>query len=578
MSIRSARMVEPLALAWNREARHPAARRRLQVIAAAIDNDITAAARRRIMGKDFHKLRIFLEKRKLSVDGLRLTTADFADPLRGSGFPAGSNTATYRIAARALGKAARQGYFCHDEMLLLGEALLEEHPDVASILSRRFPIVLLDEMQDTSARQARIIETALPPSRLASVQRVGDPNQAIFEDEDAATSSPAFPDQARRPVSLPNSFRFDSSIASHATRLAVEPVGLKGLQGIRVPSSAEPTDRHLIFVFPDDDPSQVIPAFAVHVAAVMDAAQVEGGSVVAIGEVHRLKEEVQPGDPKFPATVCHYWNGYHPSAASKTARPQELVSYIRVARALMADGRSAEAVDTIASGIVRMVNMLSDIPVARLGFRPHRALELQLASSQPGLAAYRSMLLTAAPGAEDSKAQWEKTANAARRIVAILLNDPSAKINSRFLDWITPITNDGGDATNKYPPGPNIYRVPVGERTIDVRMSSIHAVKGETHFATLVMETFYYGHALKSLLPWLAGERQGPQISGGGRQAGSRELRRLRMNYVALTRPTHVVCLAVPASALGTAAERSSISSQLEAQGWRIREVPTAST
>jgi DNA helicase II / ATP-dependent DNA helicase PcrA len=542
-----------------------------------IDNDITAAVRRRIMGNDFYKLRAFLEKRKRSVEGLRLRTADFADPLGDDpGFPAGRHTPTYQIAARALGEAAQHGYFCHDEMLLLGEALLREHPEVASILPYRFPFVLLDEMQDTSDRQARIVESALPVCRLASVQRVGDPNQAIFEDEDAAQSSLTFPDPARRPVDLPNSFRFDTSIASHATRLAVAPVRPGGLQGIRVPSPNEPTDRHLIFVFPGEDTSQVVPAFAAHVASVMNAAQVAEGSVVAIGEVHRLKEDVQAGDAKYPATVCHYWNGYHPNAASKTARPNELVNYIRVARAFMTDGRSAEAVDIIASGVSRLANMLSIVPVIRIGPRPHRALERQLASLPTGLAAYRSMLLNAAPGTEDSKAQWEKIANAARHIVAILLNVPPAKINSSFLDWIPPIAN-GSDGTSECPPGPNIYRVAVGERTIDVRMSSIHAVKGETHFATLVLETFYHSHALQSLLPWLIGERQGSQAPRGGRPTGTRELRRLRMNYVALTRSTHVVCLAVPEDSLGSVAERASINSRLEAQGWRIREVPTAS-
>jgi hypothetical protein len=322
----------------------------------AVDNDITAAARRRIIrGSDLYKLRAFLEKKNKSVEGLRLRTVDFADPLGDDpGFQAGRHTMTYQIAARALGKAAQQGYFCHDEMLMFGEELLREHPEVAGILTRRFPFVLLDEMQDTSARQGKIIESALPSSRLVSVQRVGDPNQAIFEDEDTAESSLAFPDPARRLVDLPNSFRFDNSIASHATRLTVEPVRPVGLQGVRVPSPEEPTDRHRIFVFPDDDTSQVIPTFAAHVATVMDAAQVEGGSVVAIGEVHRLKEEVQAGDPKFPATVCHYWDGYHPNATSKSARPEKLVGYIRVARALMADGRTAEAVDLIASGVVRM--------------------------------------------------------------------------------------------------------------------------------------------------------------------------------------------------------------------------------
>jgi hypothetical protein len=542
---------------------------------AAIDNEITAAVRRRIMGNDFHKLRVFLEKKKLSVEGLRLATMNFADPLEGAGFPAGPNTRTYQIAIRALGEAARQGYFCHDEMLLLAEALLQEHPEVASILSRRFPFVLLDEMQDTSARQEQIIETALPPSRLACVQRVGDPNQAIFEDEDTAAGSPAFPDPARQPVSLPNSFRFDNSIASHATRLAVEPAGPEGLQGVRVPSSDEPTDRHLIFVFPIDDTSRVIPAFAAHVAAVMDAAQVERGSVIAIGEVHRLKEEVQAGDAKFPATVCHYWDGYHPNAASKTARPEKFVGYIRAARALMTEGRSAEAVDSIASAVARVVNTLSDVPVVRLGPRPHRALERQLANSQEGQAAYRRILLDAAPGAEDSKAQWGRMVCDVERIVAILVDVPKAKINSDFLNWVPAIVHNGNEAS-RFPPGPNIYRVPVGERTIDVRMSSIHAVKGETHFAALVVETFYYNHALKSLLPWLLGERQGSQAPSGGKPVGIRELRRLRMNYVALTRSTHIVCLAVPANALGVAAERESITSRLEAQGWRIREIPTA--
>jgi hypothetical protein len=543
----------------------------------AIDNDIAAAVRRRIIGNDFYGLRVFLERNNRSVEGLRLRTADFADPLGDDpGFPAGRHTRSYQTVARALREAAQQGYFCHDEMLLLGEALLREHPEVASILSRRFPFVLLDEMQDTSARQAQIIETALPPSRLASVQRVGDPNQAIFEDEDVAASSPVFPDPARQPVSLPNSFRFDNSIASHATRLAVESAGRDGLQGVRVPSSAEPADRHVIFVFPGNETSGVIPAFAAHVASVMDAAQVEEGSVVAIGEVHRLKEDIQAGDAKFPATVCHYWDAYRPNAASKTARPEKLVGHIRIARALMADGRSAEAVDVIASGVARVANLLSDTPVVRPGPRPHRTLERQLASSQEGLDAYRRMLLNAAPGANDSKAQWEKMTDDTRCIAGILLGVPSTEISSGLLNWV-PAIADYSNETSEFPPAPNTYRVPVGKRAIDVRMSSIHAVKGETHFATLVVETFYHNHALKSLFPWLLGERQGSQAPRGGRLVGTRELRRLRMNYVALTRSTHVVCLAIPANSLGVDAKRRvSLGSRLEAQGWRIVEVPAA--
>jgi hypothetical protein len=40
---------------------------------------------------------------------------------------------------------------------------------------------------------------------------------------------------------------------------------------------------------------------------------------------------------------------------------------------------------------------------------------------------------------------------------------------------------------------------------VDIRVGSIHSVKGETHTGTLVMETFWYGDSLEALLPWLFG-------------------------------------------------------------------------
>jgi DNA helicase II / ATP-dependent DNA helicase PcrA len=537
----------------------------------AIDNDIAAAARRRIMGTGFWTLKGFLERKNMSPEGLRLRSANFADPLGDGAFPAGRGTSVYKIAANALRLSAQQGYFCHDEMLLLGEALLQEHPEVATILPSRFPFVLIDEMQDTSARQADLLESALPIARLAPIQRVGDPNQAIFDGQDDVPGSLTFPDPGRPLVSLPNSFRFDSSIASIATGLAVEPVQPDGLQGVRVQSPDEQPDRHVLFLFPDDDTSQLLSVFAAHVATVMDDAKVDGGSVVAVGEVHAARDSINPGHPKFPATVAHYWDGYRPNAALKTARPKELVNCVRAGRALMAHGRSAEGVDIIASGVARLANSLSDSPVVRLGSRPHRALEWRLRIAPECLTAYRSLLVNSAPGTEDTEAKWEEMRNAVRVVVGELLGEPPGKVKSDLLDWADPSAADN-EPTREAPPGPNICRVRLGGRAIDVRMSSIHGVKGETHFATLVLETFFYNHAIRSLLPWLRGKRRGAVVRPG-RTVGARELRRLRMSYVALTRATHVVCLALPQSALGTGTERASATTDLEEQGWRIIEI-----
>jgi DNA helicase-2/ATP-dependent DNA helicase PcrA len=542
----------------------------------AIDDDITGSVRRRNLGSDFYLVSDFLSRKRQSIEKLRLQSANFEDPLGDAGFPAGRGTRTYQAAARALAETARQGYFCHDEMLLFGEELLRQHPEAGRFLPLRFPVLLIDETQDTSARQDSIISAALPFSRLEAVQRVGDPNQAIFDDDATAA---AFPHLARRPITLSSSFRFDDSIASRASGLAVDPLKPWGLQGERAVAACEPPGRHVIFVFPDDDPARVIPAYAAHVARVMTAmepARPGNGSVIAIGEVHRVKDDVKAGDPKFPATVSHYWDGYRPESASRTPRPRELIGYMRAARALTAAGRSAEAVNMIAAGIARIANTLSTEPVVRAGLRPHLALERQLEASTAARAAYRAVLRQAAPDAGDSRAQWEATAADARAVTAALLDVPPSAVKSSLLDWIPP-TPDGGGEPGERAARPNVQRITAEGRVIDVRMGSIHAVKGETHFATLVLETHNHAHSIRSLLPWLLGDASGP-LDARGKPVAQRQRKRLRLHYVALTRSSHVICLAIPEAALATAGERRHTIARLEARGWKVTELEPAAT
>ena len=81
-----------------------------------------------------------------------------------------------------------------------------------------------------------------------------------------------------------------------------------------------------------------------------------------------------------------------------------------------------------------------------------------------------------------------------------------------------------------------------------MRLGSIHSVKGETHTATLVLESFYHSHHLSELKPWLLGTRSGGLK--GGKLEGNRMLGRLKLHYVAMTRPSHVLCMAMRKDAL----------------------------
>ena len=77
-----------------------------------------------------------------------------------------------------------------------------------------------------------------------------------------------------------------------------------------------------------------------------------------------------------------------------------------------------------------------------------------------------------------------------------------------------------------------------------IEVSSVHAVKGETHTATLMLETFYYGYDMHRILPHLKGQ------AATGREA-KRVKESLKVACVACSRPTHLLALAIHADTVG---------------------------
>ena len=79
----------------------------------------------------------------------------------------------------------------------------------------------------------------------------------------------------------------------------------------------------------------------------------------------------------------------------------------------------------------------------------------------------------------------------------------------------------------------NLYSFTKDKRKHNILVSTIHKVKGETHTATLVLETYKDGYDVFQLLELLKGNKK------KGFDA------KKKLIYVAMTRPTHFLCLAV---------------------------------
>ena len=108
----------------------------------------------------------------------------------------------------------------------------------------------------------------------------------------------------------------------------------------------------------------------------------------------------------------------------------------------------------------------------------------------------------------------------------------------------------------------NVFQFPQLSPKVEIRVGSIHSVKGETHTATLVLDTYYRKHHLEALKPWLLGKK-----SGGGSENNTL-LAQLRQHYVAMTRPSHLVCLAMRENCLSNADVAA-----LQNHGWRVARV-----
>ena len=74
----------------------------------------------------------------------------------------------------------RKNCYFQSEVPYQSSLLLKKHPDVAKAIVERFPIIIIDEAQDTSKEQMEIFEL-LVTAGLQKIILVGDPDQSIYE-------------------------------------------------------------------------------------------------------------------------------------------------------------------------------------------------------------------------------------------------------------------------------------------------------------------------------------------------------------------------------------------------------------
>ena len=526
---------EFLAIPWLRSLRYPI---------TAIDDALCEQHRRRLLQlNQFSALRTTVGHKEQYPNVNFVGSWHVASPeflvLKENGSQVFINPDTQ--SAQQLGRLARQctedGFYRYEELFMWANDLLDRYAEAAATIRQRFPLLFIDEVQDNSEPQSRLLQRIFTVGKNPVIrQRYGDSNQAIYAHTRAtgAESDPFPIDGIRRDI--PNSHRFGQQIADLANPLGLRPQHLQGLGPPNHTIQSETAGAHAVILFDDDSMTSVLGCYASYLQEQFSEDELAAGLFTAVGGVHR------PGDDtNAPRYVAHYWPKYDHELSYAKPKPKTFHQYIAAGwKEAGSSGGSHAIVERIADGIIRAVQ-IADPAVKRAQHkRSHRSILKSLDHASDLKERYLALVIRIIDdNANIATEEWQETYVPVIVELVELLADSDinpAHLNE-FLVW--PDEELCEEVAPKLTRKDNVYRYPLDNPAVEIRVGSIHSVKGETHTATLVLDTFFHDHHLSALRPWLLGEKSGQGTEGLRMQS------RLKQHYVAFTRPTHMLAIAM---------------------------------
>ena len=455
-------------------------------------------------------------------------------------------------------QSQEMGYFTYDEMLLKTKKFLTDNPNRAKAIEERFPVVFIDEAQDTNSLLWDLIDMAFPQNGELSIrQGYGDSNQAIYNYFNETVAVIDFPRPSH--LVLSESKRFDGRIAALANSVALSSENMLGTPN----EYTEKEIPHTIFLFDKNTAPNVIIEFSKLILACFSEDEIrknKKSGIHVIGMVHNKMEETP--DRHFPKGIYDYWPEYIPDATFREQSYDSFVEYYRQAkRAYSQTEKYTDLINWLAKGFRRIINLAANENLVPASGNPLLTIEKNLLTEDREI--FRAMLLEMAKTNIIEEKQWNDACLKVKDLLR-LFNLSANRNVCIFLKWRVPTPRDienEGYSSSQVPTNRYIYKDENTGRSVELEFGSIHSVKGCTHFATLILETYSKAHNMKSILKYLSNNR--PKANPNTTNSS-----RLKCQYVAMSRAKALLCLAIPAAFVDDVTQKSLIES-----GWTIKDI-----
>ncbi len=425
------------------------------------------------------------------------------------------------------------GCIKYDDAYVYGTKYINENSELIKAFCERFKYVFIDEMQDTNQDQLNILEKLFDKEKTI-IQRFGDPHQAIYNNVSEKKIW-----EPEDPLKITGSMRFGENIAKILRTVCDESnADLKGNDEIK---SLQP----IMLVY--DNPQKVLPRFCELLTTrktfykgeeltIWEISQREKKKIKAIGWVGEKDKESKK------ITIQQYLGNYRKDVAKKAKVNYEALKSFIVKRDKCSVKEYSDKIIEAFLHVLRLDNIK----------RNSKGKEISYTKTS-----FCNEFNTKAPDAYSELraklAKWSREIQNSSSYNMVVLNEICEYIKNDLKDLFefnpsntkinSFLTNEDEDCCipDDVVENNNIYKWEA-DKDICIEVANIHKVKGETHTATLYLETYYQkkyeSTAIKKQLHGIPYSKSKTNKDTYIKEA-------LKMAHVGMSRPKYLLCMAV---------------------------------
>lgn len=434
----------------------------------------------------------------------------------------------YKGIREVIESVVDSGMISYEYAYKLAASYCEQYPQIIELIQKRFRYVFVDEMQDMDEDQYGLLEKIFynEGNSNSVFQRIGDKNQAIYKGfgkvkdvwHDRDTVLP-----------LNGSHRLSKSIAGVVNCFALE-----RKEGFEITGLGESVIKPTLIIYDYDTIEEVIPQYAETIKNYQDSEQIPVEpnypfKVVAWNTDWKKEEEKEDREK---IRLVDYHSGFKKEKHKPKYDYPDILSYLKYF------DKNKKTLESIRKNILNaFLKILRLEGVVNEKERPYTKRQMLIYLKDQSLSDYevfKQKLFDWSFGIIQNKET--QVLEEIRAFVPKLLSwfDKTVDKSQSFLiaehDQLE--EKEELEEIEK----PHI----IHHKGINIEVSTVHASKGQTHTATLYLETSYQGD--------YESKRLADRIKGKG--FSENETRKYHqqstvMSYVGLSRPTHLLCMAV---------------------------------